>query len=72
MYRFALLIVAVTLLSGSIAQAASYQMTSGTIVDPILNDLGNTHPYNSTLDWNELHLFWLRWIWDKFIHSEVL
>ena len=46
MYRFALLVVAVTLLSGSVAQAASYEMTSGTIVDPILDTSGNTHPYS--------------------------
>ena len=46
MYRFALLIVAVTLLTSSIAQAASYQMTSGTIVDPILDTSGSIHDYS--------------------------
>ena len=46
MYRFALLIVAVTLLSGSVAQAASYKKTDGTIVDPILLIHGSTLPYS--------------------------
>ena len=46
MYRFALLVVAVTLLSGSIAQAASYQKTDGTIVDSIMDTGGSTHPYS--------------------------
>ena len=45
MYRFALLVVAVMLLSGSVAQAASYQKTDGTIVDPILDTSFSTHPY---------------------------
>ena len=46
MRRFALAIIAVTLLSGSIAQAASYEKTDGAIVDPILDNLGNTHSYS--------------------------
>ena len=37
MYRFALIVIAVTLLTSSIAQAASYQQTDGTILDPIVN-----------------------------------
>ena len=46
MYRFAVLIVAVTLLSGYIAQVASCQMTSGTIVDPILDRSVITHSHS--------------------------
>ena len=46
MCRFALLVIAVTLLVGSMAQAASYQTTDGTIVDPILDTSGSTHPYS--------------------------
>ena len=46
MCRFALLVVAVTLLVGSMAQAASYKKTNGTIVDPILDTSGSTHPYS--------------------------
>ena len=46
MNRFALLIVAVTLFSGSVAQAASYRMPNGNVVDPILNTSGSTHSYN--------------------------
>ena len=46
MCRFALLVIAVTLLVGSMAEAASYQMTSGTIVDPILDTSGSMHPYS--------------------------
>ena len=45
MYRFALLVIFVTLLTSSISQAASYRMRSDTIVDPILDTSGNTHPY---------------------------
>ena len=46
MCRFALLVIAVTLLVGSMAQAASYEKTDGTIVDPILDTSGSTHPYS--------------------------
>jgi len=46
MYRFALLVVAVTLLTSSIAQAASYQQTDGTILDPIVNRWGNPISYS--------------------------
>jgi uncharacterized protein YjbI with pentapeptide repeats len=47
MRRFTLLVVAVTLLSGSTVQAASYQKTNGTIVDPIVSfDNHNTHSYS--------------------------
>ena len=47
MYRFALLIVAVTLLSGSVAQAASYKKTDGAIVDPIMNwHIASPHSYS--------------------------
>ena len=46
MYRFALLIVAVTLLSGSVAQAASYKKTDGAIVDPIMDTDGSPHSYS--------------------------
>jgi hypothetical protein len=37
MYRFALLVIVVTLLTSSIAQATSYLRTDGAIVDPIMN-----------------------------------
>ena len=46
MCRFALLVFAVTMLVGSMAQAASYKKTNGTIVDPILDTSGSTHPYS--------------------------
>ena len=46
MRRFALAVIGVTLLSGSVVQAASYQLTSGAIVDPILNTSGSTHSYS--------------------------
>ena len=46
MYGFALLVVAVTLLTSSIAQAASYQKTTGTIVNPILDVYGDPHSYS--------------------------
>ena len=46
MHRFALLVIFVTLLSGSVAQAASYEKTDGAIVDPILDTSGSTHPYS--------------------------
>ena len=45
-YRFALLVVVVTLLTSSIAQAASYEKRDGTIVDPILDTSGSTHSYS--------------------------
>ena len=48
MYRFALLIVAVTLLSGSVSQAASYEKRTGPIVDPILDTGGDVHPYSGS------------------------
>ena len=46
MYRFALLVIFVTLLTSSIAQAASYKKTDETIVDPILHIYGSTHDYS--------------------------
>ena len=46
MYRFALLVIFVTLLTSSVAQAASYEMTSGTIVDPILDTGGSLLYYS--------------------------
>ena len=46
MYQFALLVVALTLLSGSVAQAASYKKWDGTIVDSIMDTGGSTHPYS--------------------------
>jgi len=46
MYRFALLVVAVTLLTSSVAQAASYRKKDRTVVDPILNTSGSTHDYS--------------------------
>jgi len=42
-----LLIIAVTLLGGALAQAASYQTTDGSIVDPIINSYTNSpHSYS--------------------------
>jgi len=46
MHRFALLVIFVTLLSGSMAQAASYEKTDGTIVDPIMDTGGSPHSYS--------------------------
>ena len=46
MYRFALLVVAATLLTSSIAQAASYKKTDGTVVDPIMDTGGSPHSYS--------------------------
>ena len=46
MRRFALVVIAVALLSGSVAQAASYQATNGDIVDPILDTSGSLHGYS--------------------------
>lgn len=43
MLRFALLVVFVTLFTGSIAQASSYQKTDRTIVNPIRDTWGDTH-----------------------------
>jgi uncharacterized protein YjbI with pentapeptide repeats len=42
----ALVVIAVTLLGGSVARAASYQKTDATIVDPIMDNGGNTHLYS--------------------------
>ena len=43
----ALVVIAVTLLSGSVAQgAATYIKTDGTIVDPIMDIYGSPHPYS--------------------------
>jgi hypothetical protein len=46
MRSFALLVVAVTLLRGSVIHAASYTETDGTVVDPILDTSGGTHLYS--------------------------
>ena len=46
MYRFTVLVVFVTLLGGSIVQAASYEKTDGTIVGPILDNNGSPHSYS--------------------------
>jgi len=46
MRRFALLVIGVTLLSGSIARAASYVTTTGTIINPILATSGSPHSYS--------------------------
>jgi uncharacterized protein YjbI with pentapeptide repeats len=47
MRRFALVVIAVTLLSGSVTQAGSYQKTDGTIIDPIRSHFtGLPHSYN--------------------------
>ena len=46
MYRFTLLVVFVTLLGGSIVQAASYEKRDGTIVGPILDINGSPHSYS--------------------------
>jgi len=45
MYRFTLLVVFVTLLGGSIVQAASYEKTDGTIVG-LLDIYGSPHSYS--------------------------
>jgi len=42
----ALVVIAVTLLGGSVARAASYQKTDATIVDPIMDNGGSTHLYS--------------------------
>ena len=53
MYWFSLLVITVTLLSGSVAQAASYQKTDGTIVDPIPDTPGgSSHYYGNDLEPN--------------------
>jgi hypothetical protein len=52
MYRFALLVVAVTLLSGSVAQAASYQQWGGTIIDPIMYRDGGARIATAGETWN--------------------
>ena len=46
MYRFTVLVVFVTLLGGSIVQAASYEKIDGTIVGPILDNSGSPHSYS--------------------------
>ena len=46
MRSFTLLVIFVTVLTSSIAQAASYEKTSGTIVDPILNRWGRPISYS--------------------------
>jgi len=46
MYKFTVLVVFVTLLGGSIVQAASYEKTDGTIVGPILDIFGSPHSYS--------------------------
>lgn len=35
-----------TLVHGSVALAASFQKTDGTVIDPILDTASSTHPYN--------------------------
>ena len=63
-----LLIISVTLLGGALAQAASYQTTGGSIVDPIMDRYTNSpHSYSrnnlgksadlSDADLTESHLF---------------
>jgi hypothetical protein len=42
----ALVVIFVTLLSGSVAQAASYRKMDGTIVDPIMDIYGSPHSYS--------------------------
>ena len=42
---FFLAMVLTALLTGSVAEAASYQKTNGTIVDPILDRSGIAHYY---------------------------
>ena len=46
MCRFVLVVIVVTLLSGSVVQGASYQKTDGTIVDPILDTFGSPLYYS--------------------------
>jgi len=46
MYKFTVLVVFVTLLGGSIVQAASYEKIDGTIVSPILDNVGIPHSYS--------------------------
>jgi len=70
MYRFALLIVAVTLLTSSVAQAASYRRLGGAIVDPIMDTGGNPHSYSGNnlksdadltgADLTHAHLIWAK------------
>ena len=43
---FSLAMVLAALLTGSVAEAASYQQRQGTIVDPILDNFWNTHSYS--------------------------
>lgn len=46
MRTLALILISVFCIASSSALAASYQRTDGTIVDPILDTLGNVHPYS--------------------------
>ena len=46
MHRFTLFVVAVTLLTSSMTQAASYQKTDGTVVDPVMDMFGSPHSYS--------------------------
>ena len=43
---FFLAMVLTALLTGSVAEAASYQQTNGTIVDPMLDRWDNTHSHS--------------------------
>ena len=43
---FSLVMVLAALLTGSVAEAASYQKTNGTIVDPIVDRSGIAHSYS--------------------------
>jgi len=60
MSKLCSLVVISTLVHGSVALAASYQKTDGTVIDPILDTASSTHPYNgpdlepdACLDWGE-------------------
>jgi len=60
MQKLCSLVVISTLVHGSVALAASYQKTDGTVIDPILDTASSTHPYNgpdlepdACLDWGE-------------------
>jgi len=46
MYRFVLVVIAVTLLTSSIARAASYLRINGIVVDPIMASGGGPHSYS--------------------------
>ena len=49
-HRLRSVVFFVTCFTGSFAQAASYQKRDGTLVEPILDTSGSTHPY----DWTNL------------------